>query len=217
MIVDVEMKPSSSASRTLLKLGAAAGPVYVLVGLAQILLRPGFDITRHPLSMMSNGDLGWVQVANFLATATLLMAGAIGLWRVEEDRRRRISAVLIFVYGLSLVGAGLFKADPGAGFPPGTPETVTISTLGLMHFAFGGVGFLAFIVAALTRATYHFKAGERGWGWFATVTGIGFLAAFVGIASGAGNSVTVLGFYAAVVLAFVWLSMMFLHAERHIR
>ena len=217
MTVSAETQSSSSASRASLKMGAAAGPFYVSIGLAQILIRPGFDMTRHPLSMMVNGDLGWMQITNFIVTAVLLMAGAIGLLRIEAGRGLRISAVLIFVYGLSLAGAGLFKADPGAGFPPGTPEVATISTQGLMHFALGGVGYLAFIAAALTRAVVYFKAGRTRWGWFAAITGIGFLAAFVGIASGAGNSATVLGFYAAVVVAFVWLSTVFLNAERHTR
>jgi hypothetical protein len=192
----------------LLNLGVAAGPVYLLVGLGQILLRPGFDVTRHPLSMMANGDLGWVQVSNFLATAALLVAGAAGLFLAERGRGLRASAVLILIYGLSLVGAGLFKADPGAGFPPGTPD-VSISSQGLMHFAFGGLGFLGLIVAAVTRAVCYFRIGDRRWGWFSAVTGIVFLAAFVGIASGAGNAVTVLGFYGAVVLSFVWLSATF--------
>jgi hypothetical protein len=211
MTVQVEIRPSNRTSRALLKMGAAAGPFYVLVGLAQIVIRPGFDMTRHPLSMMANGDLGWLQVTNFFVTAVLLMAGAIGLSRVEAGRGLR-TAVLIFIYGLSLVGAGLFNADPGAGFPPGTPEAAMISTQGLLHFA-----FLAFIAAALTCAVVQFKAGEAGWGWFSAITGIGFLATFVGIASGVGNSVTVLGFYAAIVLAFVWLSAMFARAERRAR
>lgn len=206
---------TSSTTRQLLALGAAAGPVYLLVGLGQILIRPGFDVTRHPLSMMANGDLGWVQVANFLVTAVLIMAGAVGLMRAESGRGLRVSAILIFIYGLSLVGAALFKADPGAGFPLGAPEVVTeISFSGLMHFATGGVGFLALIAGAITRAVVHFRRGEAGWGWFALVTGVFFFAAFVGVASGAGNSVTVLGFYAAVVLAFVWLTMMFDRVRR---
>lgn len=205
---------TSSTTRLLLGLGAAAGPVYLLVGLGQILIRPGFDVTRHPLSMMANGDLGWIQVANFLVTAILVMAGAVGLTQAERGRGLRGSAVLIFIYGLSLVGAGLFKADPGAGFPPGAPEVVTeISFAGLMHFATGGVGFLALIAGAITRAVVYFRRHEGGRAWFALVTGVFFFAAFVGIASGAGNPVTVLGFYAAVILAFAWLTLEFNRAR----
>jgi hypothetical membrane protein len=217
MTATAEFEGRDRTTRALLALGFAAGPIYLIVGALQIMLRPGFDVTRHPLSMMANGDLGWVQVANFLVTAVLLMAGALGLLRSQAGRGHRISAVLLFLYGLSLVGAGMFKADPGAGFPPGTPDAVTISAQGLMHFGFGGIGFLAFIAAALIQAGVHFKSGDPAWGWFSALTGVGFFGAFLGIASGPGSPTTVLAFYAAIVLAFVWLSATFARVTRSIR
>ncbi len=64
---------------TLLTLGAFAGPVYILVGLAQIAIREGFDPRRHALSQLANGHLGWIQVANFLACACLVILGAVGV------------------------------------------------------------------------------------------------------------------------------------------
>ena len=66
-------------TRTLLTCGIAAGPLYVALGALQILIRPGFDPTRHDLSLMSNGDLGWIQIANFIITGLLVIAGAIGI------------------------------------------------------------------------------------------------------------------------------------------
>lgn len=39
---------------------------------------------------------------------------------------------------------------------------------------------------------------------YSVITGVAFLAAFVGIASGSGNSVTILAFTAAIVLAWTW-------------
>ena len=41
--------------------------------------RSGFDITKHPLSLLSLGDAGWIQVANFVATGVLAIACAVGL------------------------------------------------------------------------------------------------------------------------------------------
>ena len=52
------MNDKAEQTRLLLTGGVLAGPLYVLVGLAQILTREGFDITLHPLSFMSLGDLG---------------------------------------------------------------------------------------------------------------------------------------------------------------
>jgi Protein of unknown function (DUF998) len=60
---------SANPGRILLAAGALAGPVYVGLGLGQALLRPGFDVTRHDLSLLSNGDFGWIQISNFLLRA----------------------------------------------------------------------------------------------------------------------------------------------------
>jgi hypothetical protein len=35
------------------------------VGLIQVLVRDGFDIGRHALSLLGNGDLVWLQIASF--------------------------------------------------------------------------------------------------------------------------------------------------------
>ena len=83
----MERAGSNSASsettmtRVLLACGVVAGPVYVGVGLIQMLVRDGFDIRRHALSLLSNGDLGWIQVANFLVTGLLVIVGAAGMRR----------------------------------------------------------------------------------------------------------------------------------------
>ena len=44
-----------------------AGPFYVVVSLAQALTRDGFDLSRHAWSLLANGALGWIQIANFVA------------------------------------------------------------------------------------------------------------------------------------------------------
>jgi hypothetical protein len=51
-------KSSSDAklTRVLLLCGVVAGPLYVIVGVIEMLTGPGFDVTRHDLSLMSNGD-----------------------------------------------------------------------------------------------------------------------------------------------------------------
>ena len=51
-------KTTTTLTRALLAAGVVAGPLfYVMVGI-QALTRPGFDIRRHPLSLLSLGDLG---------------------------------------------------------------------------------------------------------------------------------------------------------------
>ena len=76
-----------SITRTLLAYGVIAGPVYVLVSLAQALTRAGFDLTRHPWSLLSNGGPGWIQITNFVATGLMTVALAVGLRRALRPGR----------------------------------------------------------------------------------------------------------------------------------
>ena len=118
------MNIDTQRTRQLLACGILAGPIYILVGLLQILTRKGFDMTRHPLSLMSTGDLGWIQIANFILTGTLVVLGAIGLRRaIQADNRWRRGALFLGLYGLGVIGGGVFVTDPTLGFPPGTPNT----------------------------------------------------------------------------------------------
>jgi hypothetical protein len=201
-----------TTTRTLLALGAAAGPVYVIVGLAQILTREGFDWTRHALSLMSNGPWGWVQVANFLLSGLLVLAGAVGLKRgLAIGRGRAAGPLLIAIYGLGLIGAAFFSADPALGFPPGTPDgpPAVVTTHGLLHFVSGGIGFLGLIAACFVLAARFRGEGRSSWMMFSLATGVLFFAGFAGVASGAQSRTLVVAFYLAVLLAWTWLSALF--------
>lgn len=55
---------TNTTSRTdnlLLKAGALAAPIWILAALIQGLTRDGFSFTRHPISMLALGDLGWTR------------------------------------------------------------------------------------------------------------------------------------------------------------
>lgn len=199
----------------LLDLGAIAGPFYIVIGVAQILTREGFDWTRHALSLMSNGPWGWVQVANFLVSGLLVVAGAAGLKRLmPAGRGRTAGPLLIGIYGLGLVGAAFFSADPALGFPPGTPEgpPAVITTHGLLHFVSGGIGFLGLIAACFVFAVRFRREGQSSWMVFSLATGVIFFAGFAGIASGAASRPLTVAFYFAVLVAWVWLTALFRRA-----
>src|SRR3982751_920949 len=92
-------------TRALLWCGVLAGPLYVVIGLLEILFRPGFDLRRHALSLMSNGALGWIQIASFVLTGLLVIALAIGVRRaLHPGRAATWGPWLLAVYGLGLVG-----------------------------------------------------------------------------------------------------------------
>ena len=206
----------AGATRNLLTCGALAGPLYVTLGLLQILFREGFDIRRHALSLMSNGSLGWIQVANFMLSGLLVIAGAVGLRRsLRGSPGGTWGPILLGIYGLGLIAAGAFVADPMDGFPPGTPPgpPATITRHGTLHFMAGGIGFFALIAGCLVFARGFQVRRQVGWAAFSLATGLLFLAGFMSIASGSKQPWVVPAFTAAVVLAWAWLSALHLHVR----
>jgi hypothetical protein len=129
---------------------------------------------------------------------------------------------LIALYGVGLIGAGIFVADPAFGFPPGTPaDAHDVSWHGLMHLVSGAVGFVGFIAACFVVARRFRSRTQRGWALYSRVTGVVFAAAFVGIASGSQqggvvSAMVIIAFTAAVVLGWAWLSAMLLHLKKEV-
>jgi len=98
------MHAPEGTARTLLKAGFLAGPVYLLAGYSQAVLREGFDIRRHALSLLSNGALGWIQISNFMLTGLLVIAGAFGLRTVLRNGRGHAWVpMLLTTYGIGLL------------------------------------------------------------------------------------------------------------------
>ncbi|GAA1563638.1 hypothetical protein GCM10009789_15940 [Kribbella sancticallisti] len=193
--------------RTLLAAGLVAGPLYTAVWLGQAATREGFDITRHPASLLANGGPGWIQTANFVIAGILSIAAAVGLRRAIVGRGSRWAPRLVGAYGVGLLLAAIFPADPAAGFPAGTPaDYAEISTRGMGHFVAGSIGFTGLIAACLVMAAHYRSTGRTGWARYSTVTGVLFLGAFVGLMAGAGKPVTIIAFGVAIVLGWSWIA-----------
>jgi hypothetical protein len=75
---------------------------------------------------------------------------------------------------------------------------------------------MAFIAACFVLARYFSRRGYRGLAIYSRVTGVAFLAAFAGVATGSSSSAIVLPFYAAVLAAFTWLAVVSVHLYRHV-
>jgi uncharacterized protein DUF998 len=196
--------PDVRVTRSLLGYGVIAGPFYVVVSLTQALTRPGFDLTRHEWSLLSNGDLGWIQIANFVLTGLMVLAAAVGLRRALQPGTGSVwGPRLLATYGVSLIAAGILRADPSLGFPVGTPDVRgSVSWHGLGHLVAGSIGFAAVIAACFVLA----RRFTGGLARLSRVTGVVFLVGFAGIATGAGNPVIILAFTAAVCLVWAWLA-----------
>jgi hypothetical protein len=60
-----------------------SAPLFVGVVLVEAVARQGFDLVRMPLSLLSLGDAGWVQRANFIVCG-LLFALVPWAWCIVE-------------------------------------------------------------------------------------------------------------------------------------
>ncbi|MFI6507098.1 DUF998 domain-containing protein [Streptosporangium sp. NPDC050855] len=170
-------RPEGSVTRALLAGGVAAAPLFAIVSLTQAFTREGFDLTRHPLSMLATGDLGRLQIANFLVSGTLTIAGALGLRRAMRGTPGGTWAPrLILVNGVGMIAAGVFVMDPGDGFPAGTPlgQTGTLSWHALMHMVAGSIAFTALIAACFVLGRHFSRAGRPGFATASRLSGLIF-------------------------------------------
>lgn len=171
--------------RALLACGVAAGPLFLATLLVLGATRAGYDPVRHPGSSLAIGDLGWIQAANFVLAGVLTLAFAIGARRVLRPVGGRWGPLLIGVWAVQLIVAGLFTADPVSGYPPGTPAVPVRPTLsGMIHDAAAIPGFLGLAAACLAFARWFAVRGERGWAVYSGLSGVAFLTGLVAATPG---------------------------------
>lgn len=203
---------TAGGARSLLRYGIVAGPLYLAVGLAQALVRDGFDLARHPLSVLANGTGGWVQTANFVITGLMVVAAAAGFRRVLGPRSRAMGWFL-GAFGVSMIAAAVFPADPVDGFPIGTPEgfPTTISTPGLIHFIVGTLGFVSLAVSCFFAGPAMSRRGNRPLARVSFLSGLAVLLGFFGGPLLGGGT---LGIWFSVVVGWAWLATLSLHLSR---
>jgi uncharacterized protein DUF998 len=201
---------SGNITRSLLGYLALAGPFYVVVSLAQALSRPGFSLTRDEWSLLALGHLGWIQMVNLILTGVMTVAGAIG---VRRALGRPVSGGvwaprLLAGYGVALIGAGIFRADPAHGFPPGASAAGAnrVSWHGTLHLLAGSAGFACLIAVCFVLARSYARREQHRAAVASRAVGVVFAVAFAGIATGAGNAAINLSFTAAVIASYAWLT-----------
>ena len=155
-------------TRRLALAGVIGPPLFVIVFFVLGFIKPGYDPVTRMVSEGSIGELGWIQIADFLALGAAMLAFSLGLWLGFGDRLSgRIGSVLIGIGGVGFLGSGVFVADP-------YPQIVT--THGALHVAASVIG-----VNGLALACYFFA--KRLWSgrlfaiWSIT-TGVFFAIAF---------------------------------------
>jgi hypothetical protein len=200
-------------TRSLLRCGLAAGPVFVAAFLAEGAIREGYRPLRHPVSSLALGSRGWIQAGNFAVTGMLLLAGAAGLSRAGDPAvTGRAAPALIGAAGAGLLGSAAFATDPVSGYPPGTPGALQHpSRTGTIHNLCGIPVFLGLPAAALTYGRGSWRSGQRRLGLCSAGTAITMLAATVLAGAGFGQSPRLVGLGGlfqriSIITGFAWLT-----------
>src|SRR5215203_3904404 len=168
-------------TKALLVCGAIAGPLFVVGFLFEGATRANYDPLRHPVSSLALGDWGWTQAANFIITGLLTLAFAVGLRRaLRPGKGSKWGPLLVGVWAVGLLGAGISVTDPVSGYPPGTPDRLSGNSWhGALHDLFSLLGFVALAAACFMFGRWFTGRDKRGWALYSAVSGVVFAVAFV--------------------------------------
>lgn len=163
--------------------GIIAGPLFLFIVLIQDYTRPHYDPRLELISLLSLGDLGWVQIANFALCGMLDICYAAGLRRVLRNRAGGTWApILIGAYGAGLIVVAACTTDPSMGFPPGAATPNSPTWHGAIHALGGLFIFIALTASVAVFARVFAARKERGWaiycGGIALVLPALFLSSF---------------------------------------
>jgi hypothetical membrane protein len=204
-----------ATTRVLLAAGFVSGPFFALVVVVQMLTRPGFDIRRHQISLLSLGDLGWIQMATFVLAGLGGIACAAGVRRLlAPGRGGTWGPALLALWGVGLVAAGVFTPDPSLGFPPGTSPGIPVhmSWHSSLHGVAFSTTFIALVAASLVFARRFAGLRRPGWAAYCIATGVAAPAmAALGMSNPGASAVP---FALAGAVAFAWVSVLALQLMR---
>jgi hypothetical membrane protein len=207
-----------NVTRALLACGVVAGPLFYAVVAVEMLVRPGFDIRRHPISLLSLGDLGWIQMSTFVLCGLGGVACAVGIRRALRHRSAGTwGPLLVGLYGLGLIGAGAFTADPSLGFPPGTAQGMPdhLSWHAVLHGVAFFTTFTAVVVACAVFARRF--AALKQWAWTAFCVAAGLVAPAIVVLGMINPRAASVPFALAGVVAFGWVSVLALRLMADLR
>jgi hypothetical membrane protein len=202
---DATTTPGINWPKLFLRSGLVAGPLFLLAAIVQGLTREGFDLRHQPISFLSLGDLGWLQMANFLFAGILVLFFAAGVRQaLRGEAGGTFGPIGLIGLGIGLGIAGLFPPDPGFGYPAGTPDGLPTHTThrSSLHGLGFTLSFLFFVMAALAIA--RVDAGRKQW------LSVGYTlfsaAAALALAMTPGTQGIALRNLAAAVLLWAWVA-----------
>ena len=122
-----------------------------------------------------------MQIANFIVCGLLTLGFAIGLRRVFRTGRSSVwGPILLGLFGVALIVAGIFVTDPSLGYPPGTHISGPQTLHGTIHgvnaiITFGLLAIACFVMARRFAGDPNWK----GWALYSIVTGVLVVMSFI--------------------------------------
>ena len=188
-----------SLGRPLLWCGIAGPPLFVLVFLVDGFVHPRYNAVSDLVSELSRGELGWLQIANFLVLAVAMLAFAAGIrWGVERGAGSGTGSLLFAVMGAGLIVAGVFVGDAHGS--------------GAVHTQSGSIHNWASlpVFGSLALACFVFAGRFRGWMQnYSVASGVLFLVLVVAMVVGE-NLFDLGGLLqrVALVVGFAWITVL---------
>jgi len=164
----------------LLAMGIVGPLLFIAIFLLEDLTRPGFSPWRDFVSSLALSSQGWEQIANFIICGLCVVGFSIGVRQVMPTGPAHLwGPLLLAIFGLSLIVAGIFVTDPSLGYPPGAAVVQTWH--GTIHglnapIAFGSVTAAAFVFSRRFLA----DPPRRSFGRYSLISGAALLIAFIG-------------------------------------
>jgi xanthine/uracil permease len=171
-------RPPSRPDR-LLVAGLLAGPLFTAAYLTEGAFRGhGYSSLRHPVSSLALGPQGWAQIATFVVCGLLVVLFSVGLRRtLRLGPGALVVPLLVAVWGVSLVGAGIFLTDPVGGYPTAASP---LTWHGRVHdLAFSLPGFAALALAMLTASVAFARRRSGRFARYSALSGVAFAVLFV--------------------------------------
>lgn len=140
-----------------------APALFVTTFLVEGWLSPGYDPVARYVSELSIGPRGWIQIANFIITGSLIIIFSIGLRSWLKQRNFPLAgATLLTIVGFCLFISGPLVTDPSRIF------IGQMSTHGILHGIFGA---LVFTLSPASCFVFFFRfLKSKEWKWFCMQT-----------------------------------------------
>ncbi len=204
----------------LMQAGLLVAPVFIGLSLVAALASPGFSLAKHEVSLLLDGPLGWLQMANFILTGLLGLCCALGLRKaLHSGKAGTWGPILLGAYGFFLIVAAMVHPDPQLGFPVGAPEGIPMpqSAASGMHGLAFSLLALAIVVDGFVFARRFAALKESGWMVYSVANSIAIIVLVmlgnVLMSGGQGG----LAFFGVALCISFWVSAMAWHTTHAAR